>query len=144
MTIVDVRSLDLFERSLSRCQARPGFLDRFHERFLASSPEVAAKFAGTNFARQKRALNASFHHLLLVAQDPKQTPDAYLADVAARHSSSQLAIGAALYDLWLDSLLQTVMEFDPEWSLEVDRAWEAVMMVGIRYLCQTFHTRHRN
>jgi hypothetical protein len=141
---VDLRSLGVFERSLTRCQARTGFLDRFQERFLASSPEVAEKFAGTDFARQKRALNASFHHLLLVAQDPKQSPDAYLSDVARRHSASQLAIGASLYDLWLDSLLQTVMEFDPEWTLEVDRAWEAVMMVGIRYLCQNFHGRHAN
>jgi hypothetical protein len=87
-------------------------------------------------------LKASFHHLLLVAQDRKQTPDAYLADVAARHGSGQLAIGASLYDFWLDSLLETVKECDPEWNLEVDHAWEAVMMVGIHYLCQSYHGRH--
>jgi hemoglobin-like flavoprotein len=138
----DSRTLDLFERSLTRCEMRPDFLDLFYGRFMASSPEVAAKFAGTDFVRQKRALKASFHHLLLVAQDRKQTPDAYLADVAARHGSGQLAIGASLYDFWLDSLLETVKECDPEWNLEVDHAWEEVMMVGIHYLCQSYHGRH--
>ena len=104
--------------------------------------EVAGKFAGTDFVRQKRALKASFHHLLLVAYDRKQTPDAYLSDVAARHGSGQLEIGASLYDFWLDSLLETVKACDPEWSREVDHAWEAVMMVGIHYLCQSYHGRH--
>ncbi len=139
---VDSSTLDLFERSLARCEARPGFLDLFYEKFMASSPEVAGKFAGTDFVRQKRALKASFHHLLLVAHDRKQSPDAYLSDVAARHGSGQLEIGASLYDFWLDSLLETVKACDPEWSLEVDRAWEAVMMVGIHYLCQSYHGRH--
>jgi hemoglobin-like flavoprotein len=139
---VDSRTLDLFERSLAMCEVRPDFLDLFYEKFMVSSPEVAAKFVGTDFVRQKRALKASFHHLLLVAQDRKQSPDAYLSDVARRHGSGQLAIGASLYDFWLDSLLETVRECDPEWSLEVDHAWEAVMMVGIHYLCQNYHGKH--
>ena len=139
---VDSGTLDLFDRSLARCEARPDFLDLFYEKFMASSPDVAEKFAGTDFVRQKRALTASFHHLLLVAQDRKQTPDAYLSDVALRHGTGHLRIGASLYDFWLDSLLETVKECDPEWSVEVDQAWEAVMMVGIRYLCQSFHGRH--
>ena len=139
---VDSSTLDIFERSLARCEARPDFLDLFYEKFMASSPEVAVKFAGTDFVRQKRALKASFHHLLLVAHDRKQGPDAYLSDVAARHGSKQLKIGASLYDFWLDSLLETVKERDPEWSLEVDHAWEAVMMVGIHYLCRSYHGKH--
>ena len=139
---VDSRTLDLFEKSLARCEVRPDFLDLFYEKFIASSPEVAAKFVGTEFVRQKRALKASFHHLLLVANDRKQTPDAYLSDVARRHGSGQLRIGASLYDFWLDSLLATVKECDPEWSLEIDHAWEAVMMIGIHYLCRTYHGKH--
>jgi hemoglobin-like flavoprotein len=46
----------------------------------------------------------------------------------------ELNVGAELYDLWLDSLLETVEECDPEHSPEVRHAWEEVMMVGIHYL----------
>ena len=136
-------SLAVFEASLKRCEARPDFLDRFYEKFLSSSPEVAAKFVNTDFARQKESLKASFHHLLLVARDPKQGPDPYLEDIAVRHSASQLAIGAHLYDLWLDSLLETVRACDPEWFPEVEAAWEEVMMVGIHYLCANYVPRPR-
>ena len=135
---MDSRTLEVFDRSLLRCEARWDFLDRFYERFLASSPEVREKFAKTDFVRQKRALRASLHHLLLAAQNEERGPDAYLRDVAARHGSGQLEVGAALYDLWLDSLLATVEECDPEYSPEVEKAWEAIMMVGIHYLCRNY------
>ena len=137
-------SLAIFEASLKRCEARPDFLDIFYDKFLASSPEVAGKFATTDFAKQKASLRASFHHLLLVAKDPKQGPYAYLHDVAVRHGAGQLAIGAHLYDLWLDSLLDTVRVCDPECFPEVEAAWEEVMMVGIHYLCANYVGRHRN
>lgn len=135
---MDPVTLDIFDRSLLRCEARWDFLDRFYDRFLASSPAVREKFAKTDFVRQKRALRASLHHLLLAAQNEERGPDAYLKDVAERHGAGQLEIGAELYDLWLDSLLATVRECDPEFSPDVEKAWEAVMMVGIHYLCRSY------
>ena len=138
---MDATTLEVFDRSLRRCDALPYFLDIFYTKFLDSSPEVAKKFVNTDFVRQKRALRASLHHLLLAAQDQEKGPDAYLAGVAERHGAGQLEIGAELYDLWLDSLLATVKECDPEFSPEVEKAWEDVMMVGIQYLCRSYHGR---
>jgi len=138
---MDATTLEVFDRSLRRCDALPYFLDIFYTKFLDSSPEVAKKFVNTDFVRQKRALRASLHHLLLAAQDHEKGPDAYLAEVAERHGAGQLEIGAELYDLWLDSLLATVKECDPEFSPEVEKAWEDVMMVGIQYLCRSYHGR---
>ena len=138
---MDPTTLEVFDRSLRRCDGLPYFLDIFYTKFLDSSPEVAKKFVNTDFVRQKRALRASLHHLLLAAQDQEKGPDAYLAGVAERHGAGQLEIGAELYDLWLDSLLATVKECDPEFSPEVEKAWEDVMMVGIQYLCRSYHGR---
>ena len=138
---MDPTTLEVFDRSLRRCDALPYFLDVFYTKFLDSSPDVAKKFVNTDFVRQKRALRASLHHLLLAAQDQEKGPDAYLAGVAERHGEGQLEIGAELYDLWLDSLLATVKECDPEFSPEVEKAWEDVMMVGIQYLCRSYHGR---
>ena len=134
--------LAVFEASLKRCEARPDFMDVFFEKFLLSSPEVARKFANTDLARQKEELRTALHHLLLVARDPKQGPDPYLEEVAVRHGAAQLAIGAHLYVLWLDSLLETVRASDPEWVPDVERSWEEVMMIGIHYLCANYEGRH--
>jgi hemoglobin-like flavoprotein len=131
--------LERFEDSLRRCNADPDFMDRFYERFLRSSPKVREKFLGTDFIRQKRMLRASLHLLLVAAHDNGKRPTPYLDDVAGRHGASQMAIGAELYDLWLDSLLATVREVDPAWSAEVEQAWESVMTVGIAYLVSRYN-----
>ncbi len=140
---MEAGTLGVFERSLLRCESRWDFFDRFYGRFLASSPVVAGKFANTDFVRQKRALRASLHRLLLAAHDGGGGPEAHLREIAERHGPGKLDIGAELYDLWLDSLLATVRECDPEFSPEVEKAWEAVMMVGIHYLCRNYDRPQR-
>lgn len=135
---MDAKTLEIFDDSLRRCDASKGFFDAFYEKFLASSPKVKEKFAKTNFVRQKRALRASLHLMLLAAEDEKKGPQHYLADLAARHSRAQLNVGAELYDLWLDSLLAAVRDRDPEFGPEIERAWEQVMMVGIDYLLSRY------
>jgi hemoglobin-like flavoprotein len=131
------RTLQTFDESLRRCSADTRFLDRFYELFLASSPKVREKFANTDFVHQKRAVLGSLHLILLAAKSPEEA-DRHLSEVAARHSSAQLAVGAELYDLWLDSLLATVREIDPAFGPEVEEAWEDVMAVGIRYLVSRY------
>lgn len=128
-----------FEGSLQRCTSVPDFLDRFYETFLASAPEVREKFAHTDFVHQKRALRASFHLILLAASDREEGPETYLQKVAERHSRKGLDIGAAMYDLWLDSLLATIEACDPEYDARIAQAWERVMGVGIEYLVNRYH-----
>lgn len=136
---MDPSTLRTFEQSLARCTAHPGFLDRFYGLFLASSPKVQEKFAGTDFVKQKQMLNASFNLMLRAAQNEGGGRLEYLDDLATRHGAKQLAIGAELYDLWLDSLLEAVRGCDPAASAEVEAAWEQVMGVGIAYLSARFN-----
>jgi hemoglobin-like flavoprotein len=79
-------------------------------------------------------LQASLQMLMVAAQGDPDSVAPYLDRVAARHGAADMAIGAELYDLWLDALLATVHETDPDWTPGVSEAWEDVMTVGIRYL----------
>ena len=137
---MDEKVLATYDGSLRRCNSSRGFLDRFYETFLASSPAVRMKFDGTDLVRQKRALRASLHLMVLAAEDERNGPERYLRGFAARHSRAQLDIGAELYDLWLDSILDAVRVHDPEFGPEVEKAWEAVMTVGIKYLLSHYNS----
>lgn len=132
-------TLAVVDGSMRRCLASAGFLDLFYEKFLAASPLVREKFARTDFAAQKRALRASLQLMLLAAEDEATGPERYLKDLARAHGSQGLDIGAELYDLWLDSLLETVAATDPEHSPAVREAWEQVMLVGIHYMCTRYN-----
>ncbi len=136
---MDDRTIATFDASLRRCDAGHGFLDRFYELFLGSSPKVREKFEHTDFGRQKRLLRASFCLILMSAEDPDGDPEPYLGRIARRHSASGLAIGAELYDLWLDSLLEAVEEYDPLFDPEISEAWERMMGIGISYMLQRYH-----
>ncbi len=138
---MDATLLHTFEKSLLRCVAGPDFLERFYARFLSSSPKVAARFEETDFDRQKTIVRESLFKILRAAEDgPEEGPARHLDEIAHRHSAQQLDIGAELYDLWLDSLLATVAECDPDFSLAEEQAWEEVLLVGIGYLCSRYHT----
>jgi hemoglobin-like flavoprotein len=137
---MDAGTLRAFEESLARCFADPDFLDIFYGNFLGSSPKVRERFAGTDFDRQKQALRASFETMLNAAREGENGLDSWLGPLAERHGARQLRIGAELYDLWLDSLLKSVKACDVAWTTDVEQSWEAVMGIGIRYLCEHYNS----
>ena len=136
---MDKSILETFDQSLTRCNATPGFLDRFYDLFLASSPKVKEKFAETDFVKQKMALRESLRLMRLAATDGEGGPGRHLKDLALSHSRRRLDIGGGLYDFWLDSLLAAVKECDPEFGSEIEEAWESIMTEGISYLISRYH-----
>jgi len=128
----DERDIGLFNDSLERCVGRR-FLDRFYELFIASSTEVAAKFANTDFHVQNRAVKVSFY-MIMSAIEQKPEGDVHLERIAARHSRNGLDIRPTLYDQWLDCLVQAVRECDPMFGEETEQAWRRVMRVGIEFM----------
>jgi hemoglobin-like flavoprotein len=125
--------LELFDDSLSRCYASPRFLERFYELFLEASPEARAKFAGTDFARQRRMLKASLV-LMMVGAGGKPEGLVHMERIAAVHGKAGHDIPAHLYDVWLDCLLQAVCEFDAQCDDALLAAWRRVLEPGIAFM----------
>lgn len=109
------------------------FFTRFYERFIGSDPEVAAKFAKTEMSHQRRMLRESFEHMLGFFTEPVDNP--YIVTLARIHGTRGHNISPRLYELWLDSLVATVAELDPEHNTYVELAWRVVMAPGISFMC---------
>lgn len=118
--------LQRFEDSMKRCLDEPSFLGRFYERFIGSSPEVAAKFVNTNLARQSNMLEQSLKLVLQAANGLEAGRD-HLAVIAEQHSRRGLGIGPELYQYWLDALVHVASETDPEWEESLDGTWRAAL-----------------
>jgi hemoglobin-like flavoprotein len=124
-----------FQASLRRCLSAEGFLDRFYELFLQSSPEVEAKFQGTDFQRQKRMVRDSFRIIEVLAESPPGSPAwNQMGEIARAHDRQHRDIRPELYDLWLDCLVRSVREHDPEASPEVELAWRTLLAPGIEFM----------
>jgi hemoglobin-like flavoprotein len=81
---------------------------------------------------QKKVLEKSFYRLMVFYAT--NAADDYLEHIAIRHSKTHLNIAPVLYDLWLESLVETLKTFDPDFNREVELAWRLVLAPGIAYM----------
>jgi len=108
------------------------FFGKFYENFLASSDQVEKMFAHTDMDQQVRMLQRSMFHMISFYVSKQE--DNYLEGVAESHSAKQHNVSPDLYDLWLESLIKTVTEVDPEFDDTVGLAWQLAMAPGIVYM----------
>jgi len=108
------------------------FFDAFYDRFIAADPEVAAKFKGVDMEAQKTLLRQSLIHLLHLS-NTKRIPGGML-EIARRHDRRHADIPPRLYQIWLESLIQTVRETDPQCNADVELAWRMICAQGITYM----------
>ncbi len=121
-----------YERLLDLDETGEIFLSKFYESFTSASPDVRKKFQNTDMQKQKIVLRESLFNM----QDfyvNKQATD-YMRGIADLHSKKDKDISPQLYDLWLESLVVTVRELDPEYDRDVGLAWKMVMSMGITYM----------
>ncbi len=108
------------------------FFEHFYQRFLASSEEVALAFAGTDMQKQQRMLKNSILYSInfMFCSTSYDT----MHRIAISHNKSHYNIKPELYDLWLDCMVETVREFDPGFSEEVELAWRLAFSQAITFM----------
>jgi len=123
----------LFHDSFGRCTRQEGFFQRFYEIFIDSSDEVREKFKKTDMEAQVKMLSNSFYTAKLATSDSAFIQE-NLKRLAALHGHKDMDIRPELYDLWLDCLIRTVKEFDPDFNREIENSWLEMLSPGIAYM----------
>jgi truncated hemoglobin YjbI len=93
---------------------------------------IAGYFSHTDMSRQKEMLAQSLHEM--VEFSTTRVASERLRHVALRHSRRERDIAPELYEDWLESLIETVREFDLEFTDEVEISWRVVLSPGIAYM----------
>ena len=120
--------VQLAEDSYHRC-ADGRFYDTFYAHLLASDPRIPPMFATTEFERQHRLLKHALGLLIIYAKRPNP---ALLDRIAERHT--EVGVGDDMYPAFVDSLVLTVSEHDPEYTPELADAWRTALAPGIAYM----------
>ena len=127
---------DVFDHSYERVKDREidgkRFFGRFYELFVDASPEIAQHFKNTDMQQQLKMMEKSFYSLFIFYAT--QNANDYLEKIAHRHSNHDLQIRVDLFDVWLENLVKTVREYDPQFNEEVALAWRVVLSPGITYM----------
>jgi hemoglobin-like flavoprotein len=114
--------------SYHRCRQSTAFFDTFYEIFLGKSPEIVAKFARTDFARQKLMLRESMLEMLNFYGGIKSVREE-IEQLGKLHH--QIEVRTEHYEQWLDSLCEAVARHDPEYRDDLGEMWREAMRPGI-------------
>ena len=121
------------ETSFHRCEDAADFAEEFYGVFLASSPEIGELFAGTDFKKQRKLLRGTVYLMVMKSPEDEKARLA-LQRIGDSHSRRKLDIRPDLYEVWLDSLCQTVQRLDPEFNDALEVAWRDKMRPGIEFI----------
>ncbi len=123
--------------SFDRCEAAGDLAETFYDIFLNSSPEIAPLFAKTDFKQQRKLLRATVYIMVTRdVSDPKGHET--LERIGHSHARAKLDIRPELYDLWLDSLCETVKGMDSEWTPALEQSWRDHMAPGIALITSLY------
>lgn len=125
------------KESFSRCCVNPKFLDRFYEIFLASHPAIAPLFQRTDFAKQKMALRSGLAMMVMHTEGNKIGTQG-LDRIGQSHSRKHMNIDPALYQYWIESLIKTVKECDPQCDAKLEGEWRQALKAGASYISSQY------
>lgn len=119
----------LFGPGVTLDEHADAFFIEFYRRFLASE-RVGALFAHTDMNRQIAMLKHSLFYI--VSYYVTNSPSAELNRLSEFHRGLELEVD--MFDEWLDALIHTVAESDPEADEATLLAWCWAMTPGITYM----------
>ena len=129
---------DDLQASYGRCLRNKDFIDRFYEIFLASHDDIPAYFAPTDFRTQRLALRRGISVAISYAGGSGLVQRTF-DEMAQVHSrAGRVPVQPELYSYWVDSLLKTIREFDPELTPALNGRWREAMGKTIAAFTQKY------
>ncbi len=119
---------DAVTASFYRCRRDGDFVGTFYDLFLSKSPEIAQKFAHTDFKFQKLMLRQSLLEMICFERGIPGTSEEI---ERLGHSHRELRITPEMYAMWLDSLCEAIGKHDPEYTPALEQLWRQAMLKSI-------------
>ena len=111
--------------------------ERFYEIFLAADPRIRPLFAHTDFARQKELFLHGLVSLLDFAEG-KASGQMAIKRLGELHSRRRMNIAPEMFVIWVDCLMKTLAELDPQFSPQLEANWRRTLGPGIDVIKQMY------
>ncbi len=123
-----------FERC---CRHGDEFFDHFYATLADRIPGVGAKFHGVDMEKQNSLVREGIRRLLDYAElDGTVRPE--LERLGRLHAHENLDVQPDLYPAWVETLLEAVREFDPEYDPRLGDAWREAVRPGIELMTAVY------
>jgi hemoglobin-like flavoprotein len=124
-TIVSGEVPATLRESLMRAEERRLY-DIFYERFVTSDPRIGPYFLSTDFKKQKSLLRDGVGRALSFSAGDSASVS-FVERLGVTHNRAHMNILPELYPFWLNSLMATLAETDPQWNKQLDAQWREAL-----------------
>lgn len=124
--------------SFARCMGRPDdFFDDFYATLSEKAPGIGAMFAHVDMQQQNKLIRQGVEALISYASGHEES-ESQLRRVGMTHGKQGLNISPELYALWVDTLVETIREYDNQADDNTDAAWRVVARGGIELITSLY------
>lgn len=125
-----------FERAVGNNQNAPKFFERFYAVFTSKSIAIKKRFDAIPPERRNPMVRESLLELMNFYASGRASGE--MERLGRLHNQEHANIPPKMYAWWLESLMQTVEEFDPAYTPDVDAAWRIVVTPGIAFMTRNW------
>lgn len=111
--------------------------DKFYERFVTSDPRIGPYFLSTDFKKQKNLLKDGVGRALSFASGDVDSTS-FIERLSTTHNRSHMNILPELYPFWLNALLETLADTDPQWSRDLESLWRQSLEKTIQLMSRAY------
>ncbi len=107
------------------------FFEAFYTCFMNKSDVINAAFTGVDMQRQRKMLKESI--LFMISFSSTRVAEEFLLNTAKVHKD-RLDLTDEMYELWMESLMETLQQFDRNFNAKTELAWRIMLSPGIEFM----------
>ena len=125
--------VDDVKKSLGRCLHEGDVFEAFYRIFLKQDSRISERFANTDWEEQKRLLRHGMNNVIAF-HDGSYTAKTALERIRYTHGRDRLNIPPVLYGYWIDSMVEAVREFDPQFDSGLEASRRQQLQEGVDFV----------
>lgn len=130
---MDEAIVNRVKQSYGRALGNHDLMSDFYSRLMASHPGIARMFESIDMEQQQAVLKQSLSMAILFPRGNIIATHA-MQRIRGSHARDRLDIRPEYYDYWVDALIDTLAESDPEFSPALEQQWRDVLGHTIAFI----------
>jgi hemoglobin-like flavoprotein len=131
--------VEIVRNSFLRSSKDKTFAAKFYDNLFFLNPKISSYFMNTDFDHQRRALMNGLEFLIGFLDETDEHSRKQIIRLAKTHSADNLNIHPHHYYYWIDALVMTASELDPDWKDDFQYYWREVIHFPVSFMISFYY-----
>ena len=131
----------LVHNSWSRVNTNTLFARSFYDNLFFLNKDLKVKFKNTDFKHQDKLLMQAVGMLISDLDDEDKFSKKQISRLAISHNHYNLDIHPHSYYYWVEALVLTLKEMDPQWYDSMEYYWRECVSFPVSYMISQYFVR---